>query len=170
MKPGTFMLVAGLCAWGYTTPAFCQEVLPEVSVIATNYKYLKNVGGKEIAQPVQRLQRMAASYDVKNSDFYEEDYDSYFISFYLPEGEILAAYDKDGKLLRTAEKYKDIKLPSTVTKAVITQYPNWSITKDIYQVNYYGQDGGSAVKKYKLVLQNGTKRLRVQVNEKGEIS
>lgn len=164
------MLLAGLCVCGPTTRVFCQQILPEISVIATNYKYLKNVGGKEIAQPVQRLQRMAASYDVKSSDFYEEDYESYFISFYLPEGEILAAYDKDGKLLRTAEKYKDIRLPSAVGKAVLTQYPNWSITKDVYMVNYFGADGGSAVKKYKLVLQNGTKRIRVQVNEKGEIS
>lgn len=164
------MLLAGLCVLGSATRALCQEVLPEVSVIATNYKYLKNVGGKEVAVPVQRLQRMAATYDIKNSDYYEEDYETYFISFYLPEGEILAAYDKDGKLLRTAEKYKDIRLPSAVAKAVVTQYPNWSITKDVYLVNYFSADGGSAEKKYKLVLQNGSKRLRVQVNEKGEIS
>jgi hypothetical protein len=32
------------------------------------------------------------------------------------------------------------------------------------------RNGGTTVKKYKLVLQNGTKQVRVQVNEDGEIS
>lgn len=165
------MLLAGVCTLGYTSAAFSQEILPEVSVIATNYKYLKNVNGKEVAVPVQRLQRMAASYDIKNSDYYEEDYDTYFISFYLPEGEILAAYDKDGKLIRTAEKYKNVRLPSTVATAVVTKFPNWSISKDVYLVSYYDDNnGGKAVKKYKLVLENGNKRIRVQVSEDGEIS
>lgn len=164
------MLLAGISALGYATPALCQGTLPEVTVLATNYKYLKNVNGKEVAQPAQLLQHMAASYDIKNSDYYEEVYDTYFISFYLPEGEILAAYDKDGKLIRTAEKYKNVMLPSAVSKAVVARFPNWSIAKDAYLVNYYGENGGQATKKYKLVLQNGSKRLRVQVDENGNIS
>ncbi|MBS1603996.1 MAG: nicotinate-nucleotide adenylyltransferase [Bacteroidetes bacterium] len=170
MRTRTLMVVATVCALGYVAPAFSQETLPEVTVTAANYKYLKNVNGKDVAIPVQRLQRMAASYDIKNSDIYEEDYDTYFISFYLPEGQILAAYNKDGKLIRTAEKYKDVKLPAAVTKAVIARFPNWSITKDVYLVNYFDAADGSAVKKYKLVLQNGNKQVRVQVNEEGEIS
>jgi hypothetical protein len=91
-------------------------------------------------------------------------------SFSLPEGQILAAYDKNGKLLRTAEKYHDVRLPSAVTKAVGERFSNWGISKDVYIVNFYDQNGGSAAKKYKLVLENGTKRIRVQVNENGEIS
>jgi len=163
------MLVAGLAALGYAKPVFSQEILPNIYVIATNYKYLKNVGGKEVAVPVQRLQRTAAAYDIKSSDFYEDDYDTYFVSFYLPEGEILAAYNKDGKLIRTAEKYKNVQLPAVVSKAIVTRFPNWSIAKDTYLVNYYDASG-KADKKYKLVLENGNKRMRVQVNEKGEIS
>ncbi|WP_431209572.1 nicotinate-nucleotide adenylyltransferase [Puia sp. P3] len=169
MRPSKFMVLAGVFAICHAVPAFSQETLPEVTVTAANYKYLKSVNGQDVAVPVKRLQRMAASYDIRNSDIYEEDYDTYFISFYLPEGEILAAYDKDGKLLRTAEKYKNVKLPAAVSKAVITKFPNWSITKDVYLVNYF-DDGGAKVKKYKLVLQNGTKQVRVQVNEDGEIS
>ncbi|HVS95621.1 MAG TPA: hypothetical protein VHE54_04015 [Puia sp.] len=168
MKAGKFMLLTGLCAIGFASPVLCQQTLPGVTVIAANYKYLKTVGGKQVVVPVTRLQRTAASYDVKNSEYYEEDYDTYFISFILPEGQILAAYDANGKLLRTAEKYKDIRLPAAVTNAVVSRFPNWSIAKDVYIVNYYDQNGGNAQKKYKLLLQNGTKRIRVQVNENGE--
>jgi len=163
------MLLAGIFAFAFAARAFSQQTLPEILVIAKNYKYLKNVGGKEVAVPVRHLERKAASYDVTSSEYYEEDYDSYFISFYIPDGEILAAYDKDGKLIRTAEKYKNVTLPSAVSKAVAERFPNWSIAQDVYKVNYF-ENTGKTVKKYKLVLQNGTKRIRVETNEKGEFS
>src|SRR5689334_17460899 len=124
MKHSILKLVVVAFTLGYTLPALAQEVLPEVTVVATNYKYLKSVGGKEVAQPVQTLQRSAAAYDVKKSDYYEDDYETYFVSFYIPEGQILAAYDKNGKLIRTAEKYENIKLPSAVTAAVGNRFPN----------------------------------------------
>lgn len=170
MKHTKFMLLAGIFAVGFAAPAFCQQPLPEVIVIPANYKYLKNVGGKQVAIPVQRLERAAATYDITKNEYYEEDYETYFISFKLPEGQILAAYDKSGKLMHTAEKYKNVQLPSAVTQAIAGRFPNWSITKDVYLVTYFDDKGGSAAKKYKLVLANGTQRIRVQVNEKGEIS
>lgn len=166
MKHSVLKLVVIVFTLGYTVPVFAQEVLPEVVVTATNYKYLKSVGGKEVAQPVKMLQRTAAAYDVKKSEYYEDDYDSYFISFYIPDGQILAAYDKNGKLLRTAEKYENVKLPSAVTSAVASRFPNWKISKDVYQVTYY--DENVADKKYKLLLENGNKRMKVKVNEAGE--
>jgi hypothetical protein len=166
MKQAVLIIVAVVFTLGYTIPVFAQETLPEVTVVATNYKYLKSVGGKEVAQPVQVLQRAAAAYDVKKADYYEDDYESYFVSFYIPEGQILAAYDKNGKLIRTAEKYENVKLPSTVTNAVESRFPNWKISKDVYQVTYYEEKG--ADKKYKLLLENGNKRMKVKVNEAGE--
>lgn len=167
MKQSFLKLIAGTAILVITVPAIAQEVLPEVTVVATNYKYLKSAGGQEVAQPVQMLQRAAAAYDVKKSEYYEDDYDTYFISFYIPEGQILAAYDKSGKLIRTAEKYKNVKLPAAVTKAVTDRFPNWKISNDAYLVTYYEEAG--ATKKYKLLLENGNKRLKVKVNEAGEI-
>ncbi len=166
MKHSTFLLMAGIFMLS-AAPAFSQ-LLPAVTVVPANYKYLKTVGGKEVAIPVQRLQRTAAAYDIKESEYYEEDYDTYFISFYLPEGQILAAYDSTGKLIRTAEKYKNVKLPSVVTKSVTTRFPNWAITKDTYLVTYF-EETGQSTKKYKLLLENGSKRIRIETNEQGEI-
>jgi hypothetical protein len=51
-------------------------------------------------------------------------YDNYVVSFYIPEGKILAAYDKDGRLLRTAERYKDVAVPKKVREAVAKKYGN----------------------------------------------
>lgn len=167
MKRSKFFLSLGGFVLGLTIQSFAQIELPEVKVVAVNYRYLNSVDDKESAMPVKRLEREAAAFDVKNSEFYEDDYDTYFVSFYIPEGKILAAYDKDGKLLRTAEKFNNIKIPNAVSQSVTKKFPGWQIAKDVYLVSYYDPDGVD--KKYKLLLEKGTKRMKVKTNEKGEI-
>ncbi|WP_041801231.1 nicotinate-nucleotide adenylyltransferase [Flagellimonas ruestringensis] len=143
------------------------EELSEVIVYATNYKYLNNVDTEEEASiPVEMLRRKVAAFDVKDSEFYQDDYDLYNINFFIPEGKILAAYDKDGKIIRTAERFKNINLPNSVKKAILDRFPEWTISKDVYRVTYHNEKGVS--KKYKLKLENGDKTLRVKVDEKGE--
>ncbi|MCM4153447.1 nicotinate-nucleotide adenylyltransferase [Arenibacter sp. N53] len=164
-------LLFGLLAFGLTTLAYSQIIptveLSEVTVYATNYKYLNNVNTEEVASiPVKLLQQKVATYDIKSSEYYQDDYDLYNITFFIPEGKILAAYDKDGKLLRTAEKFKDINLPSTIKSAIADRFPGWTITKDIYVVSYIDPVG--AKKTYKLKLENEDKMLRVKLDETGK--
>lgn len=147
--------------------SFAQEELPPVTVKAVTYKYLTAVGHKDAPQKVKMLERRAAEFDIKSADFYEEDYENYFVSFYIPDGQILASYDKDGNLLSTVEKYKDIQLPPAIQKAVVARFPGWQISKDAYRVNYY-EKNNVAKRQYKLILENGDKRLHVKLNEKGD--
>ncbi|SDQ60594.1 nicotinate-nucleotide adenylyltransferase [Flagellimonas zhangzhouensis] len=143
------------------------EELSEVIVYATNYKYLNSIDTKEEASlPVEMLRRKVAAFDVKNSEYYQDDYEVYNINFYIPEGKILAAYDKDGKIIRTAERFNNVNLPLSVKNAVLDRFPGWTITKDSYITHYYDKKG--VTKKYKLKLENGDKVLRVKVDDKGE--
>ncbi len=163
-------VLLGLFLMGLTIPSYSQvvktEELSEVIVYATNYKYLSNVNSQEVTSiPVTALERKVAAYDIKNSDIYMDEYDYYTVTFYIPEGKILAAYDKDGKIIRTAEKFKDINLPVTVKEAVLERFPEWTITKDIYLVTYHEDKGIN--KKYKLKLVNGDKVLRVKLDAGG---
>lgn len=165
-----FKLITALCILFCTiiSSSFAQETLPEVRIVSLNYKYFKSIYDSTAAQPVRMLERRAASFDLKNSEFYEEEYDNYFVSFYIPEGEILAFYDKEGKIIHTAEKFKNIALPKAVTEAVASRFPQWSVSKDVYLVNYLGESREPR-KLYKLLLENGSKRLRIKTNDKGEI-
>eukprot|EP01013_Petalomonas_cantuscygni_P035105 TRINITY_DN63332_c0_g1_i1.p1 TRINITY_DN63332_c0_g1~~TRINITY_DN63332_c0_g1_i1.p1 ORF type:complete len:170 (+),score=1.28 TRINITY_DN63332_c0_g1_i1:50-559(+) len=163
-------VLLGLLLMGLTIPSYSQivktEELSEVIVYATNYKYLSNVNSQEVTSiPVTALERKVAAYDIKNSDIYMDEYDYYEVAFYIPEGKILAAYDKDGKIMRTAEKFKDINLPNTVKEAILERFPQWTITKDIYLVSYHDEKGIN--KKYKLKLVNGDKVLRVKLDAGG---
>ncbi len=163
-------LLLSLLAFGLTIQAYSQiiktEELSEVIVYATNYKYLNNVNSQEVASiPVTMLERKAAAYNIKNSDIYHDEYDFYEVTFYIPEGKILAAYDKDGKIMRTVEKYKDINLPNMVKKAVYKRFPGWTITNDVYLVRYHDDKG--ITKKYKLKLVNGDEVIRTKVDAGG---
>ncbi len=162
-------LIIGLFVLGLMTQGFAQitkvEQLSEVVVVAVNYKYLNQVDSQEAAVPVELLQRKVATYDLKSQDFYDDDFEFYTVSFFIPEGKIVAAYDSNGKILRTIERYKDIALPMDITMAVAKRFPGWSITKDVYLINYHEAKG--VTKKYKLTLENGDKRLKVKVDSEG---
>lgn len=164
-------ILFGLLVFGFFTQSYAQIIptveLSEVSVYATNYKYLNDMDTGELASiPVKLLQQKVATYDIKSSEYYQDDYDLYNITFFIPEGKILAAYDADGKLLRTAEKFKDINLPTAVRKAIADRFPEWVITKDIYLVSF--TDATGAKKTYKVKLENRDKMLRVKLDETGK--
>jgi len=162
--------IIGLFVIGLTSPVFAQvpkvEQLSEVVVTAVNYKYLNATDSKEVAIPVKMLERKAAAYNVQEADFYSDDYDFYTVSFYIPEGKIVAAYNPEGQIIRTIERFENIKLPTAVRNAVAERFPNWTIVKDAYRVTYNQNKGAN--KSYKLKLKNGDKTMRVKIDDTGE--
>ena len=162
-------LLLVLLAIGLSTQFFAQVIndgmLPEVEVRATNYKYLNSIDNSEAAVSVQLLEDMVAKFDVRSSEFYEDGNDFYKVYFYIPDGKIVAAYDKDGKILYTIEKFDNVALPNNVASSVAERFPGWKIAKDVYKVNYDADIGSN--KQYKIVLENGKKRIRVKVDDEG---
>lgn len=159
-------LIFSLMAFGFVYQMYAQDIkLPEVIISAVNYKYLNAVSSEDSDPSVTRLEQEVAFYNVKESDLYEDDYDTYMIEFYIPEGRIVAAYDSNGELLRTIEKFKSVKLPKDVRDAVFTRFPNWTLDKDVYYVNY---DVNKDVKKvYKIKLRNGDEVMRIKIDAEG---
>ena len=162
--------IIGLFVIGLTSPVLAQvpkvEQLSEVVVTAVNYKYLNAIDSKEVAVPVKMLERKAAAYNVQEADFYQDDYTFYYVSFYIPEGKIVAAYNPEGEIIRTIERFENTKLPTAVRDAVAERFPNWTIVKDVYRVTYNKDKGAN--KSYKLKLENGDKTMRVKIDDKGE--
>ncbi|MEB8346444.1 nicotinate-nucleotide adenylyltransferase [Flavobacteriaceae bacterium KMM 6898] len=162
-------ILLGLLVLGLTSQGFSQivqtEKLSEVVVTAVNYKYLDATTNEEVALPVKKLAQAAASYNIKESELYSDEYEFYTISFFIPEGQIVAIYNPDGQIIRTVEKYNNIKLPAVVNKAVMERFPKWEVETDVYLVNYIDKIG--AKKTYKLKLKNGDERMRIKVDETG---
>lgn len=151
----------------FSSQVYAQIIeLPEVVITAVNYKYLNAVDSESNDLTVQMLEEKVAMFDLKKSEFYNDEYETYHISFYIPDGKILAAYDKNGKLIRTIEKFKNVKLPENVRDAIALRFPNWSMTSDVYKVNFH-RDNVVAKKQYKVRLMNGDKRMRIKIDDKG---
>ena len=112
------------------------------------------------------LERKVAAYNVEDSEFYSDDFEFYTISFFIPEGKIVAVFNPEGEIIRTIERFEDVMLPTAVRNAVAERFPNWTIVKDAYRVTYV-QDKG-ANKSYKIKLKNGDKTTRVKIDDTGE--
>jgi hypothetical protein len=162
-------LLLGLLAIGLSAQFYAQVIndgmLPEVEVRATNYKYLNSIDNTEAAVSVKLLEDMVAKFDVRSSEFYEDGSDFYKVYFYIPDGKVVAAYDKNGKILYTIEKFNNVALPNNVAASVAERFPGWKVAKDVYKVNYDVNTGSK--KQYKIVLENGKKRIRVKVDDDG---
>ena len=162
MKKIMYLLVSV----GFVIQMNAQEIkFPEVIISAVNYKYLNAVNTEDSDPSVTRLEQEVAFYNIKDSDLYEDEYDTYMIEFYIPDGRIVAAYDKDGNILRTIEKFKSVKLPKDVRDAVFTRFPNWTLDKDAYFVNF--ENNKDAKKVYKIKLRNGNEVMRIKIDAEG---
>lgn len=162
MKKIIFFLIS----IGFVSQIYTQEIkLPEVIISAVNYKYLNTVNSEDSDMKVKRLEQEVALYNLKDSDLYEDEYDNYMIEFYIPDGKIVAAFDKEGNILRTIEKYESVKLPKDVRDAVFTRFPNWILDKDAYHVTY--NQNKDAKKIYKIKLRNGKEVMRIKIDDEG---
>ena len=161
-------LIIALIITGLTTVGFAQEktiALEEVEVLGVNYKYLDALGDGFVAQPVKLLEQKVATFDLKSLDGYEDEEDDYYVYFNIPKGKILAVYDKEGVIMRTSERFKDIRLPLAVSNAIVEKYPGWRIEGDIYLVNY--RKDREIIKSYKLFIRKDGKNKRVKTDENG---
>ena len=159
-------LMLSLFIMGLTTQVYAQDttVFPAVNIVH-NYKYLSSVDSKDTAIPVDELQLKVSDFNVKELDIYTDEYNLYDVYFVIPQGKILASYDKDSNLLRTIERYKNIDLPLPVLKVLDERFPNWLVSQNIYLVNYHDSD--NIRKLYKLTLENGDQLIRVKVDDVG---
>jgi hypothetical protein len=161
--------VIGLFLMGVTAPFFAQvipvEQLSEVFIVGTNYRYLDETSSRDVAEPVKQLERKVATFNLRELDVYEDETDIYDVSFIIPKGKILATYNNEGKILRTVEKFKQINLPESVTKAVMSRFPGWAIANNVYLVKYLDDKKGK--KLYKLILENGDVQIKVKTDDKG---
>jgi len=160
-------LVLVLFVLGMTNPFFAQDpiLLGEVVITAMNYKYLSAVDNREAPIPAKLLEREAARFNAEGRDLYVDNFGTYNVSFYIPDGKIAALYDEDGNILKTIERFKNVQLPEEVQNAIAQRFPKWEIVKDVYEVKYTVKSGANKV--YKMKLKNGEETIRVKLDEKG---
>ena len=121
---------------------------------ALNFNYLTNIKANEASFIVVQLQRLVANFDIKTSSVYDNsEAATYNVVFKNNQGEIVATYNNEGKILSTVEKYEDVVIPVNLRIAISKQFPGWAFQSNTYLISYTENNGIS--KKYKIKINKG---------------
>lgn len=107
---------------------------------------------------------MKANFDIQNfmTTYADRNYDSYHITFTSGQGYLKADYDKDGNLVRTYQKFKDILLPLDVRRDLYNATKGWTMTGN----KYIASGRGDLLEKemYTVKLENGNRKQTVKLD------
>ena len=80
-----------LLVCGLTTPVIAQIIVLDTVVIRPiKFKYIYEVVDDDIDQSVKDLQIKLGKFDVTKEEYYDDEYEDYRVSFYIPKGYTIA--------------------------------------------------------------------------------
>jgi hypothetical protein len=163
-------LAIGLVVLGFTSLGFAQNMndetkeieLEDLIVNSSNKDYFNNVSEEyKMTDFVKELQYQAAKYNVSDCSSFDGRSEFFKVSFKGNKGKILATYNRNGKIVKTSERYKDVILPKDIIKSVLSQYPNSDFLKVTYTVNYNHQKDVEKTYKIQIMRDNLVKNLKI---------
>lgn len=161
-------LLFGLLVFGFATQfLFSQKIELSENHLDVNCEYLDAIESIEVAKSVKLLEKEVTLFNLKDAEFYSDEFENYKVSFKCLKGNISATFDKDGKILTAVERFQNVRLPSSVYKSIIRKFPSWKIAEGNYKVSYNAKNG-FAKKIYKIKLENETKERIVKLDSYGE--
>ena len=160
-------LLFGLLFLGCANLVNSQTIELSNTLISINYDYLDATDSDHVPIRVKRLEDEIINYKHNElSKLYDDVHEIYEVSFYTPKGKIVAAYNRNGKIIRTNETYNNVKLPLEVMQAISKRFPNWIIIEDVYLIKYHCNKD-SLKQQYKVKIKNKDKTIKIRTDEKG---
>ena len=163
----------GLLFLGFTTLAQSQNdlaiVTPSLNSSAVNSKaktlnsnYLKSSAKIYSAKRAKKLQKIAASYDIKKQDVYSPNrVGTYTVNFDETSNHIKAIYNNEGTLISAEETYNNIRLPYQISRRLTKDNPGWSFSKVQCKMNYTKGSDNTVI--YHITMNNGNRSKTVYV-------
>lgn len=123
-------------------------------------KIKENYAGQFSQDPIKFLKENFKIEDLIGS-LEPGTYDQYDVTFKSRKGYLLASFDKNGELVRTYQKFKNIALPNELSKELYQNYKGYSITKN----KYIASGMGYTINRhhYILTMQNGNDKQKVKL-------
>ncbi len=121
----------------------------------------ENFTGEFIKNPIAFMKE---NFDI--NDFIaaidNDKYEEYLVTFKSSKGYLEANYDKDGTLVKTTQRFKDIVLPLNVRRALYKNHKGWTMTQNKYLAS--GKSDRIDNEVYKIKLENGNKKQNVKID------
>ncbi len=88
-----------------------------------------------------------------------KEFDGYEVSFSSSKGILEVSFDRDGDLVRSNSKFKNIILPESLRDQLYRDHKGWAMTKNAHVT--HGRNGVIKKNFYKIKLDNGKDRKKV---------
>lgn len=115
----------------------------------------------------EQFQSNAINFLVENFDIYRfmreagEDTEQVNVTVKSSNGLLLASYDKNGELVKTYQKFKDIPLPPAIRNQVFAEYEGWTMTSNKYVASSMAEKIDK--EKYLVHLQRGKDKEKLKI-------
>ncbi|WP_373057503.1 hypothetical protein [Zunongwangia sp. H14] len=131
-----------------------------------SYKVKEKFTGEFLKNPIGF---MNANFDIHNfiAEVGDRKYDTYVITFENGNGYLQADFDKEGNLTRTFQKFKDIPLPTAISRAVLRDHKGWTITRNKVVARGTGEYIDKATYRMKLEKDGEKQRIKLDGREEG---
>lgn len=135
-------------------------------IISANSQYVNKVFEETSGDVVKSLEQVIAGFDIKDEAFYSPEYDMYVVNFKTNgKTRMNVTYDSNGIVQSSSERYDNILLPLSVRRALVKDYPGWTLHSNSYRVNYdYLRD---IKKMYKIQLRKDGEKQNLKINVEG---
>ncbi|MGC6430312.1 MAG: hypothetical protein ACON5F_04650 [Jejuia sp.] len=149
--------------------SFAQTIALPETVISETLNYSDLDISKNRCAYVQKLEHALLNYNHSNIlDLFDDKDDIYQVTFKTPQGSITASFNKDGKIIKTQEVYKNVRLPRMVLDVVSQKFPKYAIVEDKYFVKYNSEVSGLK-QEYQIKLKNDKTVIVLKTSAKGEL-
>lgn len=109
---------------------------------------------------------MKANFDINAfiASVQEKNYETYQLVFNSSKGFLRVDFDREGELMSTSQRFKDIVLPLDVRRDLYNNNKGWSMTKN----TYVARGTGDLVDKelYRIKMEKGKDRKTVKIDPK----
>ncbi len=92
----------------------------------------------------------------------KKDYDEYLVTFKSSKGYLEANCDREGTILKTSQRFKDIVLPHNVRRDLYKNNEGWTMVENKYLASGKGDKIDKEV--YKIKLVNGNKKQKIKID------
>ncbi|MGI9550747.1 MAG: hypothetical protein ACR2MT_06065 [Aurantibacter sp.] len=166
-----------LVALGMASLGFAQNSIPnfdylkykDLGTLSSNYEYLNEVQNGLTPNQIKYLENVVSYWDVTKSEKFDGRRGERFnVTFKSNRGQIIAYFDRNGKVVRAKEQFRNFALPKQVGIALAKKYPNWTVIKNRYTV-LYTKDGQSK-KIFKVQISKDKQKKWLKIDPSGRIS
>lgn len=125
-----------------------------------NYHVVENYSNRFVKNPIAFMKE---NFDIKPfiKQMDGERNDSFRVEFRSQKGAFVAYFNRQGTLLSTTQRFKNIPLSSAISQQLVNEHKGWAMTKNLYMASGKGDLLDREL--FKITLKNGNDMKRVKI-------